>query len=159
MVIQAAIQEDLIYELARGLRYLPFQAKKDTQTVFSQILRFKLDHHDDTLPVAITYIAHHRPEIIIELCRGYSSNDCALQCGAILRDALKFDIIAAIILYDQSREGEPAVRVTDIDMAIPQQGHGVFWDFFDWIDTGGFAVSADVFATFRVSTSCLDSLT
>lgn len=150
MVIQAAIHEDLIYELARGIVYLPFQAKKDTQTIFSQILRFKLDGQDDAQPLVITYIAHHRPEIIIELCRGYSFSDCALQCGTILRDALKFDIIAAIILFDQSAEGQPAVRVTDIDMAVPQDGTGIFWEFFDWIDTGSFAVSADVFATFRV---------
>lgn len=149
MAIQAAVHEDLVYELARGIRLLPFQARKDTQTVFSQILRFKTEDNE-ALPPLISYIVHHRPEVIIELCRGYAFNHCALQCGAILREALKFDIMAAIILYDQSIEGEPAVRITEVDPDLPQDGHGVFWKFFGWIDKGSFEVSADVFATFRV---------
>ncbi|RMJ28273.1 Conidiophore development protein hymA [Aspergillus sp. HF37] len=148
MAIQTAVHEDLVYELARGIRLLPFQARKDTQTVFSQILRFKTEDND-ALPPLISYIVHHRPEVIIELCRGYAFNHCALQCGAILREALKFDIIAAIILYDQSIEGEPAVRITEVDPDRPQDGHGVFWKFFGWIDKGSFEVSADVFTTFR----------
>lgn len=150
MVLHASVQEDLVYELAQGVRKLPFQARKDTQTVFSQILRFK-EEDNDALPPLITYIVHHRPEVIIELCRGYHFNHCALQCGTILREALKFDIIAAIILYDQSGEGEPAVRITEVDPDLPQDGNGIFWKFFGWIDKGSFEVSADVFATFRVS--------
>lgn len=156
-VIQTAVHEDMVYELARGIRRLPFQARKDTQTVFSQILRFKTEE-DEPLPPLITYIAHHRPEVIVELCRGYGFNHCALQCGAILREALKFDVVAAIILYDQSSEGEPAVRITEVDPDLPQDGHGVFWKFLGWIDKGSFEVSADVFATFRVRAQPASSL-
>lgn len=74
-----------------------------------------------------------------------------MPCGAILREALKFDVITAIVLYDQSKEGEPAVRLTHLQPGIPQTGEGVFWKFFHWIDASSFEVSADAFATFRVS--------
>lgn len=73
-----------------------------------------------------------------------------MPCGVILREALKFDVVAAVVLYDQSHEGEPAVRLSDLKPNLPQKGDGVFWNFFDWIDKSNFEVSADAFTTFRV---------
>ena len=72
-----------------------------------------------------------------------------MPCGAVLREILKNEAVAAIILYDQSLEGEPAVTFTDIDTQTRQSGEGVFWKFFTWIDEGAFEVSADAFTTFR----------
>ena len=40
-MIHAIIQEDLLYDIARGMRLLPFEARKDAQILFSHILRFK----------------------------------------------------------------------------------------------------------------------
>lgn len=148
-VVQAAINEDLLFELARSIHLLPFQARKDAQAVFSQALRFKPDGHHD--PPGLWHILHHRPEVIIELCHGYDYSEGALQCGMILREALKYSSVAAIILYDESGEGHPAPRLEDIQLNIPQTGRGVFWRFFGWMDRGTFEVSADAFATFRVS--------
>lgn len=73
-----------------------------------------------------------------------------MPCGVILREALKFDVVTAVVLYDQSHEGEPAVRLSDLKPNLPQNGDGVFWRFFDWIDKTNFEVSADAFTTFRV---------
>lgn len=73
-----------------------------------------------------------------------------MPCGVILREALKFDVVAAVILYDESKEGEPAVRLSELKPNQSQQGDGVFWYFFDWIDKSNFEVSADAFTTFRV---------
>lgn len=75
-----------------------------------------------------------------------------MPCGVILREALKFEVVTAIVVYDQSHEGEPAVRLSDVKLNQPQKGDGVFWRFFDWIDKSNFEVSADAFTTFRVST-------
>lgn len=143
------LQEDLLYELALALHNLPFEARKDTQTIFSHILRFKPPQANSPDPPVISYIVHNRPEIIIELCRGYEHSQSAMPCGTILREALKFDVIAAIILYDQSKEGEPAIRLTEVQPNVPQRGTGVFWRFFHWIDRGSFELSADAFTTFR----------
>jgi hypothetical protein len=73
-----------------------------------------------------------------------------LCCASILKEAVKFDVIAALILYDQSDEHEPAVRLKDINAEEPQSGDGIFWKLFEWIDKGSFEVSADAFTIFRV---------
>ncbi|OXV11547.1 hypothetical protein Egran_00693 [Elaphomyces granulatus] len=148
-LIQAIIQEDLLFELARSIRLLPFESRKDTQTIFSHILRFRPLPASDGDPPVITYIAHHRPEVVVELCRGYGYSQSAMPCGTILREALKFDVVAAIILCDESREGEPAICLRDLLLNTQQSGNGIFWEFFEWIDRGSFEVSADAFTTFR----------
>ena len=130
---------------------LPFEARKDTQTIFSHALRFRPPGYpSDKDPPVISYLVHHRPEILIELCRGYAQPQSAMPCGVILREALKFDVITAVVLYDQSKEGEPAVRLSELKPNLPQKGDGVFWKFFDWVDKSNFEVSADAFTTFRV---------
>ena len=52
-----------------------------------------------------------------------------MPCGGILREALKYDAIAALLLYDEPMEDGKTL---------------------DWIDKGAFEVSADAFNTFRV---------
>lgn len=94
-----------------------------------------------------------RPEIIVELCRGYEDPKSAMPCGTILRQALAFDTIAAVVLYDESQRGEKAVQLNSVDVGKKQTGRGVFWQFFQWINKGSFEVSADAFTTFRVRTS------
>ncbi|RAL09560.1 Mo25 family protein [Aspergillus homomorphus CBS 101889] len=150
-LVHATLQEDLLYELARSLHLLPFEARKDTQAIFSHMLRFRpasaSSNHSD--PPVISYIVHNRPEVIVELCKGYEHGESAMPCGIILREALKFDVIAAIILYDQSGDGEPAIKLTEVQPGVLQDGTGIFWRFFYWIDRGSFELSADSFTTFR----------
>ncbi|CAG8179908.1 unnamed protein product [Penicillium salamii] len=149
-LVQATLQEDLLYDLSQSIHLLPFEARKDTQTIFSHILRFRpVSYSNDKDPPVISWLVHHRPEVIVELCRGYMQSQSAMPCGVILREALKSDVITAIVLYDQSREGESAIRLPDVKPNLPQSGEGVFWQFFDWIDKSNFEVSADAFTTFR----------
>jgi calcium binding protein 39 len=69
-----------------------------------------------------------------------------------LREVLKSEAAAAIILYDDGEEpGSSQKGVTAIERERPQSGDGVFWRFFDWIDKSSFEVAADAFTTFRVS--------
>ena len=151
-LIQAMINEDLLFLLACNIKHLTFESRKDVQTIFSHILRFRNAQSQaaGADPPVISYIVHNRPEIITELCRGYETSHSAMPCGAILRESLRYDVIAAIVLYDQSEPGELAVRLTTLEPGPPQNGTGVFWKFFEWIDRGSFEVSADAFATFRV---------
>jgi hypothetical protein len=60
------------------------------------------------------------------------------------------DTLAAIILYDESKPGERAVQIRDVDVGRQESCQGLFWNFFDWINKGSFEVSADAFNTFRV---------
>jgi calcium binding protein 39 len=148
-LFDSVIREDLLFQLAHSIRQLPFEARKDTQTIVTHILRYKANDTPGD-PPAINYIVHQRPEVIIELCRGFEDPQSALCCASILKEAVKFDVIAALILYDQSEEHEPAVRLKDINAEEPQSGDGIFWKLFEWIDKGSFEVSADAFTIFRV---------
>ena len=149
------IQEDVLYSLARSIHLLPFESRKDTQSIFSSVLRFKPPNNSPSDPPALSYVIHSRPEVIIELCRGYGHRESAMPCGVVLRDALKHESIAAIILYDESHENEKATNIEQIDIEVKQSGEGVFWNFFPWIDEGAFEVSTDAFTTFRVSSLTL----
>ena len=150
-LVNSIIQEDLLYSLARSILLLPFESRKDTQAIFSHVLRFKPFNSTAPDPPALAYIIDTRPEVIVELCRGYEHRESAMPCGVVLREALKHDAIAEIILYDQSVKGEKVARINDIDLGEKQTGNGVFWDFFSWIDRGAFEVSTDAFTTFRVN--------
>ncbi|KAK4936481.1 Hym1p [Elasticomyces elasticus] len=149
-LVSCIIQEDILYEIVRSMRLLPFEARKDAQIIFSHILQWRpVGASTSSEPSAISYLVLQRPEIIVELCRGYEHAASAMPCGTILRQALQYDTIAAVILYDESRPGERAVVLQDVDVTKKQTGQGLFWNFFAWINKGSFEVSADAFTTFR----------
>ncbi|KAL8702162.1 MAG: hypothetical protein Q9201_004554 [Fulgogasparrea decipioides] len=151
-LVNSMIQEDLLYLLAHSIRLLPFESRKDCQSIFSYVLRFKPANALPPEPPAMSYIIHQRPEVIVELCRGYAYKESAMPCGVVLREILKqYEEVAAIILYDESQENERATSLDEIDPteAPLQSGRGVFWSFFPWIQNGAFEVSTDAFTTFR----------
>ena len=144
-------RDDFLIWLARSIHLLPFEARKDSQAIFSYILRFRPGGSTAEDTPALSYVIHDRPEILTELCRGYNHRDSALPCGMVLREIMKHESVAAIVMYDQSLGDETAIAFDDIDTMAIQSGNGVFWKFFTWIDEGAFEVSADAFTTFRVS--------
>ena len=149
-LVASIIQEDLLVHLSRRIHLLPFEARKDSQTIFSSVIRHKPASSQAMRPPAISYIFSSRPEIINNLCRGYDYKESAMPCGAILREALKSEEVAFIILYD-----EPGVKF-HLDRVNENQrasGEGIFWNFFTWIDRGAFEISTDAFTTFRVGLS------
>ncbi|KAI9696081.1 MAG: hypothetical protein M1836_005912 [Candelina mexicana] len=145
-LVTSLIQEDLLAILARSIHRLPFESRKDAQVIFSYVLRFKAPNSSATEPPALNYVINNRTDIVISLCKGYDYRESALSCGTVLREALKHDAIAAIVLCDEPKAGMSA---TAINPDVPQTGNGVFWRFFDWIDNGAFEVSADAFTTFK----------
>ena len=141
------IQEDLLLYLAKAIHLLPFEARKDTQTIFSYTLRYSPAPNVTIQPPAISHIVARQPEVIRELCKGYEHTESAMSCGSILREALKNEEIAIIVLYD-----EPGIklRIDLINDKEPASGDGVLWQFFAWIHHGSFEVNTDAFTTFRV---------
>ena len=73
-----------------------------------------------------------------------------MPCGGILREALKVDAVAALLLYDEPMPEGETLDLANVNPDLPSSGDGVFWKFFGWIDKGAFEVSADAFNTFRV---------
>jgi len=87
----------------------------------------------------------------VELCKCYDHKESATPAGSVLKEVLKNESAAGIILYDGEGPGSSAQGVDGIDINQKQSGNGVFWRFFDWIDKSSFEVAADAFTTFRVS--------
>ncbi|KAH9893747.1 Mo25-like protein [Xylariomycetidae sp. FL2044] len=150
-LVTGLIEEDLLLLLAQNLHRLPFESRKDTQVIFSYVFRFRPPTASPkTDPVALSYVVNNRPQVLLELCRGYEHRESATPAGTVLREVLKSEAAAAIILYDDGEEpGSSSKGVTAIDRERPQSGNGVFWRFFDWIDKSSFEVAADAFTTFR----------
>jgi calcium binding protein 39 len=73
-----------------------------------------------------------------------------MPCGGVLREALKYDAVAALILYDEENKEGKARDLGSVDTARESSGRGVFWSFFDWIVKSSFEVCTDAFNTFRV---------
>lgn len=146
-------RDDFLVLLARSIHLLPFEARKDSQAIFSSILRFRPGGSTTEETPALSYVINERPEILVALCRGYSYRDSALPCGMVLREILRYESVAAVILYDQSQGTESAIPFNEIDTTVAPSGDGVFWEFFGYIDKGAFEVSADAFTTFRVIVS------
>lgn len=139
--------DDLLYTLATNIHKLPFESRKDAQVIFSSAFRYKPAGQTD--PQVLHHIVQFRADIIIALCRGYDRRESAMPCGGVLREALKYDAIAALLLYDEGEEGKQ-LDLANVNPDIPASGNGIFWRFFDWIDKGAFELSADAFNTFRV---------
>ncbi|KAF1981191.1 Mo25-domain-containing protein [Aulographum hederae CBS 113979] len=148
-LITHLIQEDLLLHLAKNIHRLPFEARKDTQMIFSSAFRYKNPGNTTAEPPALHIVINSRQGILTALCNGYEHRESAAPCGGILREALKHDAIAALILYNEPGPEGQNMDLGNIDPMVPSSGDGIFWKFFDWIDKGSFEVSADAFNTFR----------
>lgn len=150
-LVTGMISEDLLYLLATNLHRLPFESRKDVQSIFSYVLRFRpASASPKSDPIALSYVINNRPEVLVELCNGYDHKESAMPAGTVLREVLKSEAAAAIILYDDPSTGSNSKGLSGIQLEVQQSGQGVFWKFFDWIDKGSFEVGADAFTTFRV---------
>lgn len=149
-LVSAILSEQLLPILVDNIHRLPFEARKDTQTIISNVFRFRSSGSTSSEPDALKEVIRKQPEIIVALCNGYERRESASACGGILKEALKHDAVAAVILYDEPRaDGKTQDIYNDVDVSQKATGKGVFWKFFTWIDKSSFEVSADAFDCFR----------
>lgn len=150
-LVTGLIEEDLLYSLATHLRKFPFESRKDIQVIFSSAFRFRPPTGSPKSdPLALSYVVNNRPQVLVELCKGYEYRESAIPAGYVLREIIKNEAAAAIILYDEGEyDGSCMKGLTTIDRDRPSSGTGVFWKFFEWIDKSSFEVAADAFSTFR----------
>ena len=149
-LIQYLISEDVLLYLATQIHKIPFEARKDTQFIFSNAFRYRSPNAQASEPIALHHVLQYRPQVIIALAKGYDKRESAMPCGGVIREALKYDAVAALILYDEPMPDGSAINLAEVDTARPSSGNGVFWRFFDWITKSSFDVCTDAFNTFRV---------
>lgn len=112
---------NLLQLLVENLSRTEFEAKKDVVAIFSNLLRRQVGTRAPTLE----YIQAHE-QVLFTLISGYENADIALNCGLMLRECLRHEPLAKIILNS------------------PQ-----FYKFFDYVELSTFDIASDAFASFK----------
>lgn len=107
--------------MVNNMAKLEFEAKKDLATVFNVLLRRQVGARSPT----VEYIARN-PSILDTLLKGYEQPDVALNCGAMLRECIRHEPLARLLLLSE-----------------------LFFNFFDYVELTNFDIASDAFATFK----------
>jgi calcium binding protein 39 len=75
---------------------LTHQARKDACAALSTLLRRQIGTRHPT----VEYITN-RPDIIFACLRGYTNEDVALNSGGLLKEMLRYEALARILLYSE----------------------------------------------------------
>jgi len=118
---QEVYNSGLLILLLRNLNMVDFEGKKDAVQVFNNLLRRQIGTRTPTVEYICT-----KPEIVFTLCRGYEHQEIALNCGAMLRECIRYEALAKILLQSEQ-----------------------FYDFFKYVEVSTFDIASDAFATFK----------
>ncbi|NXU04092.1 CB39L protein, partial [Buphagus erythrorhynchus] len=122
---QELYNSGLLVTLIANLQLIDFEGKKDVSQIFNNILRRQIGTRSPT----VEYISAH-PHILFMLLKGYESPNIALRCGIMLRECIRHEPLAKIILFSEQ-----------------------FRDFFKYVEMSTFDIASDAFATFKVNYS------
>ena len=124
MILTKAVYEDeLLSLLVCEIEKLPFESRKDAVIIFNSLLRRQIPVNK---PIIAEFVRDSEPELLGTLLRGYDRPENTLNYGLMLRECIKFDFLAELILNSP-----------DFDR------------LFDYIQLPTFDVSSDAFATFK----------
>jgi calcium binding protein 39 len=120
--LSTELQASGIFHLMNSkLNQLPFETRKDWGAVFRAIVQNNYGDISDYL------IKDENQGLLFSLLIGYSNPTIALHSGGMLRECLKYENIASIILYSND-----------------------FYSFFsEYLVNESFDVASDAFTTFR----------
>ncbi|KAG9076963.1 hypothetical protein FS749_011197, partial [Ceratobasidium sp. UAMH 11750] len=116
-----AYAADLLPALVRSAARFEFEARKDAAQVFSLLLRRQIGSRWPT----VEYIGT-RESIVFDALKGYETEEVALSTGLILKEMLKHEPIARILLYSDQ-----------------------FYSFPHYIEDTTFGISCDAFANLK----------
>ncbi|RKO96164.1 hypothetical protein CXG81DRAFT_17360 [Caulochytrium protostelioides] len=122
-ISQEIYTNDLLPLLVNNIGKFEFEAKKDVAQIMNNLLRRQIGARFPTCE----YLAspdHH--DVLLTLVAGYDNQEIALNCGMILRECVRHESLARLVL-----EGE------------------TFWRFFQYVEVSTFDVASDAFATFK----------
>ncbi|EDO40951.1 predicted protein [Nematostella vectensis] len=111
----------LFEPLLNNLHRLDFESKKDYVQIFNNILRRQIGTRSPT----VEYLCSQE-KILFQLVKGYDTPEIALNCGMMLRECLRYELLAKIILLDDR-----------------------FYNFFNYVEMSTFDIASDAFATFK----------
>ncbi|KAJ3068525.1 mo25 protein [Quaeritorhiza haematococci] len=118
---QEVYNNDLLPLLVTNISKFEFEAKKDVAQIFNNLLRRQIGTRFPTAEYIGT-----RGEILTTLIMGYDNQEISLNCGMILRECVRHEALAKMILESPD-----------------------FWRFFGFVELSTFDVASDAFATFK----------
>ncbi|KAH8088421.1 putative transcriptional repressor [Filobasidium floriforme] len=113
--------QDVLKLLILNMPKFDFEAKKDASQIFNLLLRRQIGHRSPT----VDYVGRNK-ELIYLVLRGYENEDVALNTGTILKELLRYENLARILLYSDE-----------------------FYLFLDYIEKTSFGTSCDAFANMK----------
>ncbi|KAB1214149.1 Calcium-binding protein 39-like [Morella rubra] len=121
LLVQEICKEDVIALMIHKLAILGWEARKDLVHCWSILLKHKVG----STYYCVQYIENHF-ELLDFLVVCYDNKEIALNCGNMLRECIKFEILAKYILDSAS-----------------------FQLFFKFVELPNFDVASDAFSTFK----------
>ncbi|XP_006000607.1 calcium-binding protein 39-like isoform X1 [Latimeria chalumnae] len=118
---QELYSSGLLISLIKNLKLIDFEGKKDVSQIFNNILRRQVG----TCAPTVDYICSNQ-HILFMLLKGYEMPQVALNCGIMLRECIRHEPLAKIILLSEH-----------------------FSDFFRYVEMSTFDIASDAFATFK----------
>jgi len=118
---QEMYNTEIIPLLLRNLNRIDFEGKKEAVQIFNNVLRRQIGTRTPTVEYICT-----SAEILTVLIQGYENPEIALSTGAMLRECIKYEPLAKLVLNSNN-----------------------FMDFFRYIDAANFDIASDAFATFK----------
>merc|ERR1719266_759879 len=115
---QEMYNSGLLLLLLRNFHRVDFEGRKDTAQIFNNVLRRQIGTRTPTVEYICT-----TPEILFALCRGYEQQEIALNCGTMLRECLKYEPLAKIVLHSDH-----------------------FFMFFKYVEVSTFDIASDALA-------------
>ncbi|KAI5618421.1 calcium-binding protein 39-like isoform X1, partial [Silurus asotus] len=121
---QELYNSGLLISLVENLQVIDFEGKKDVCQIFNNILRRQIGTRSPT----VEYFCSHQ-EVLFILLKGYETPQVALNCGIMLRECIRHEPLAKVILHSEH-----------------------FNDFFGYVEMSTFDIASDAFATFKAIT-------
>ncbi|KAG0234742.1 mo25 protein [Actinomortierella wolfii] len=118
---QEVYSNNILQLLVDNIAKFEFEAKKDVAQIFNNLLRRHIGSRSPTIEYLCT-----RDQILFTLIRGYENQEIALNCGMILRECLRHEVLTRIVINS------------------PQ-----IYRFFDYVEMNTFDIASDAFATFK----------
>uniref|UniRef100_A0A0F8AHV3 Calcium-binding protein 39 n=1 Tax=Larimichthys crocea TaxID=215358 RepID=A0A0F8AHV3_LARCR len=119
---QELYNSGLLMSLVENLQVIDFEGKKDVCQIFNNILRRQIGTRSPT----VEYFCSHQ-EVLFILLKGYETPQVALNCGIMLRECIRHEPLAKIVLHSEH-----------------------FNSFFNYVEMSTFDIASDAFATFKV---------
>lgn len=93
---QETYNTDLLHHLLLNLHRLEFESRKDVVQIFNNLLRRQIGSRWPT----VEYLSK-QPDILFTAFKGYEKEEIALNTGMVLKEMLRHESLAKILLYSE----------------------------------------------------------